>query len=427
MGYSFSDSAQFIGAMNKSGQDSGKIMQGMNTAASKLAKEGVKDIPSALGDAQKAIVGASDDTSALQLAVQTFGSRGAPAMVQALRHGGLNDALAEMAKASDNSNDSIKKTGAQTQTLSGNLSKLRNASEVALQPLSSAVFRGVTDGLIGITQALTGVVNWLSDSLPNAIGHSVNAFKDFYDAISPLRDIIGQTFLTAARVVNDAWHVVEPVMRAMIDIFKVVGDLLTGNWTGAWNAGKDAALSAVRALSAIPKLLYDYVTAPFAALSSGVSNALGNFWSMISAIPSRIVSELSGMGSQLFNAGKALMEEVGKGIVAGIEAPVKAITSGFDKLKSLIPHSPAQSGPFSGSGWTSLATGGAAIMEQIATGMDSVPLSLPSLSVPSATGGTTAAGARGPAVVIQQAVFSSGIDVDQFMKRVAWMTQTAGV
>ena len=359
MGFSFAQSSAMLAQFGKTGVQTPKVMAALQIGAAKIAKEHAgaaaavdkaRDAVAKAADAQKkakpgsdayvkatetlkgkqndltaaletqakaagttvpkefnkivdSIKNAHDKTDALNIATQTFGSRGAVAMVDAIRTGKFN--FDEMSKSVENSGNSIQDTADRTKTLGGAFGTFKNSAAVALEPLSTATFKGINAGLIGMLKGLTSAANYLPHIF-NAVGDAINwvnkAVRNVYEAIKPLRQGIGAAFTQLGRIVSDVYAVVQPMFRAWIDIWKVIINLLTGNWAGAWNAAKDAVLSAIRALAQVPKLIFDYITWPFTMLGPTVSDALHGFWDTVSAIPGKVVSTLASLGAAVWGA-----------------------------------------------------------------------------------------------------------------------------
>ena len=290
-------------AYNKATADVIAKQGDLKTALEDQAKAAGTTVPQEFAKTVDAIKNAADKTDALNIATQTFGSRGAVQMVDSIRTGKFN--FDEMTKAIEGSGNSIQDTAARTKTLSGTFGTFKNAAKVGLEPLSTKVFEGVNVGLIGMLKGLTAAANYLptiGHAFTDAFNWIDKAVRTVYEAITPFRQSIGAAFTQLARIVSDTYAVVQPIIRAIVDVFKVVVDLLTGNWKGAWNAAKDAVMSVLRAFVNIPKLLFDYITAPFAAIGPGVANALHGFWDIVSGIPGKVISFLVGLGASVFNA-----------------------------------------------------------------------------------------------------------------------------
>ena len=307
MGYSFADSTAMLASFDQHGVNTGKVMGAMQIAGAKFAKQGVKDIPAAMQATMDSIKGASNETDALNIATTAFGSRGAVQMVQAIRGGKLD--FAEMSKEVKNSGDSIHDTAQRTQTLGGAFGKLKNQTKVALEPLSTEVFKGINAGLIGMAQGLTVALNYLPAVMSR----------------------IGAVFGTLAPTIKASFAVIGPLFKVLGDAITLVADLLTGKWGKAWQDFGALFRAAMDVLKGFPRMMFELITQPirevlalfgdtgkkigdaianiptvvanvFAAIPGAVTGALGGFWSVVSAIPGQVIGFLAGLGGAVFGA-----------------------------------------------------------------------------------------------------------------------------
>lgn len=143
-------------------------------------------------------------------------------------------------------------------------------------------------------------------------------------------------------------------------------------------------------LDAIPQLLVaiigmlpQIVTTLIGLVPTLITAAVQLFTSLIDALPviiPRLIDALIRMGPQivnaimqiipaLFNAGKAIIQGLIDGIFSMFGAVGDAVGGLMDWVGGFFPHSPAKRGPFSGSGWTRVASGGQALAEQFADGV----------------------------------------------------------
>lgn len=83
------------------------------------------------------------------------------------------------------------------------------------------------------------------------------------------------------------------------------------------------------------------------------------------AIGQGIIDFFTGLGTQLFNSGKAIITTIVDGIKAMANDPVKAIKDIFAKARKLLPFSDAKEGPFS-----NLTLNGGQIMTTLASGVE---------------------------------------------------------
>lgn len=89
MGFNLSDSAKFLGDLEKSGAESSKVMAGLKKAFQQATKEG-KPMSTAMQEVQTSILGAKDDIEAAQIATDYFGKAAGPSIAQAVRDGKLS-------------------------------------------------------------------------------------------------------------------------------------------------------------------------------------------------------------------------------------------------------------------------------------------------------------------------------------------------
>jgi hypothetical protein len=102
-----------------------------------------------------------------------------------------------------------------------------------------------------------------------------------------------------------------------------------------------------------------------------VGTNIGNVVSWFGSLPGRVADAVRGIGGWLYNSGKALIQGFIDGINAMFAPIGRAVGGVLDFVAGFFPHSPAEHGPFSGSGWTALGNSGVAIANQFAAGLES--------------------------------------------------------
>lgn len=90
----------------------------------------------------------------------------------------------------------------------------------------------------------------------------------------------------------------------------------------------------------------------------------------VSSWSGKIKSALDSAASGAHGSGVAIGTQLAAGIAEGQAAAVTAAHNLAQAVKDAMPHSPAKTGPFSGSGWTQVKTSGGAIASQFADGLD---------------------------------------------------------
>jgi tape measure domain-containing protein len=105
----------------------------------------------------------------------------------------------------------------------------------------------------------------------------------------------------------------------------------------------------------------------FGRVKDAIVDRAHDMLNFVGGIPGQIEGQLAGLAGKGYNAGKALVQAIGRGISEWIRAPYDALKSGVSKLRGLLPGSPAKEGPLSGRGWVLYS--GMAISQALATGI----------------------------------------------------------
>lgn len=145
-------------------------------------------------------------------------------------------------------------------------------------------------------------------------------------------------------IVRGIWSIISSVisgaMQIIGGIIRVVLGLLTGNWSAAWN---------------------------------GIVSIVKGVWTIIKGLVSGALSIIKGLlggfVNQMSNVGGAIIH----GLWQGMQAAYGWLKSQFEgmlkDLRGMLPFSPAKTGPFSGTGYTTYS--GAALVTGLAEGIKS--------------------------------------------------------
>jgi hypothetical protein len=148
---------------------------------------------------------------------------------------------------------------------------------------------------------------------------------------------------------------------------------------------------------------------------------------------------LKGLPSQFYDAGKAMIEALGKGFTDAAGGAIDKVTGIVGKVRGLLPFSPAKWGPLK---VNPPEQGGAKLIELLTQGILSqarnleraaasvlAPLTtepvVPNLAM--VTAGTTPSpppAPSGPAVVMEEVHFHEEVEVEDFLRKAAWYVQT---
>lgn len=178
----------------------------------------------------------------------------------------------------------------------------------------------------------------------------------------------GSTILSVASAVIDT---VVGVVRGFSDIlagiFKVIASVLKGDWGGAWDGIKQIVDGAVRIVGSVVDGLARTLGAVFEGIKTNLANLMKAAWDgikgavdsgikgmmgFVTGIPGQIEGALRGLADIGSRAGKALIDSLTGGIRDAASGAYNAAQDALNAIARLFPHSPAEEGPFSGSGYT---------------------------------------------------------------------------
>lgn len=286
LGFSFEEAANMAGLLDKAGMDASGTMSKMSKALVSLAKPGED-----ASEAYRRVIGelehfieAGDTASALDLASQIFGTKGAAQFVGALQSGALS--MEELEDAALGAGDGILSTYNATMDYPEQLTLIENKAKKAFEPLGGALMEAALKALERLGELLDGLdpeqLEKIADTLGTALVDAVNAaaaaidfFVEHYDEIKGFCDGVGQ-----------ALEFLRSPLPALTTDFTGTGSVLSGvaqTIQGAFDTmaqGVGLAIENVKgfitglpdAIVAIPGQIVSF----FAGLGERISSAIGN-------------------------------------------------------------------------------------------------------------------------------------------------------
>lgn len=253
LGFSYEETANMAGLLDKAGIDASGTMSKMAKALVELSEPGesAADAYARMISEMEAYIAAGDEASAVALASDIFGSRGAAKMVQALESGAMS--FDELKDSALGAGDGIMGTFDRVASFEEKFEIFKNKLMEVIEPLASGIFEGLGAGLDyisslfedldmeGIHEFMATLMEGLKPSL-EAMGQAVG---DLFVTLSPLLEKIGAIFaavlppvveLVAGAIelivgaVEAAWPLIEPIIdlavAAIEQIMAVVGPLV---------------------------------------------------------------------------------------------------------------------------------------------------------------------------------------------------------
>lgn len=137
IGYDTTEATAVIAAFERAGLPATRMVSGLTTAAARLAKEGVKDIPGAMNEAFHSIKNAGSAAEATGIAVKLFGTRAGVAMADAIRNGTLS--VSDLTAALKDSDGALADAKKATDGPAEAMARLKNTMTLAGASIAEAV------------------------------------------------------------------------------------------------------------------------------------------------------------------------------------------------------------------------------------------------------------------------------------------------
>lgn len=218
----------------------------------------------------------------------------------------------------------------------------------------------------------------------------------------------------------------------VLNAVKLVGDLLSGDFSGAWNRAKTIVGDVAGFIGRTVGTLKDTILRLIGNLASLLPGAVRNaFQGLVNAVRdktalglvevirfvSRAIEYISGAADRFFSAGGNLIGSLISGIRSKIGDVADAVNDVVSAARDFLPFSPAKRGPFSGRGYPLYS--GRALIGALAQGIldqrstlenaMSATLGVPVTSSGVTLGGGTTSGSQGGSALAGAAAGASSV------------------
>lgn len=336
LGFSFEDSVALFGSLDKAGLNSQQVMASLSKGLVTLAKDGEEPqaaFERVTGEIQ-GFVEAGDTASALDLASQIFGTKGASQFVGALQSGVLN--MDDLMAATGATGDTILGVGEETMDFAERWQMTMNTAMVALEPLATALFTAIGDGLASAMPFLQDLGAWVGDNVwviaavAAVIGTVlVGAFIAWTASIwavnaalfaSPVTWIILAIIALIAAVVLLVMNW-DTVVAWITDIWSGFISWITGVidgfvawWNGIWSA------------------VGQWISNVWNMIVAGVTNYFTTLWNNLLSIGSAIVGWWNGLWSGI----ASFFGGIWNGILSTISNVQTAFSNVFNAIANIV-------------------------------------------------------------------------------------------
>lgn len=240
LGFSFEETANMAGLLDRAGMDAQGMLTKMNRAFTEIAAEGGD-----AGEAFEQMIGemqgyieVGDTAAAMDIATQLFGTKGAAQFLQAVEDGTID--MEQFQDAALGAGEGIMGTYDATASWTESLEVLKNKAAVAIEPLASFAFDALGAGIDMVTQAfdeMAPVVEPLVEQLGAVLTDTVlPGVQTAIETLSPVISDLGTIFSTVAGIVVDA---VSGILEFVVPTFNTILTVATDVWSGVKSAIED--------------------------------------------------------------------------------------------------------------------------------------------------------------------------------------------
>lgn len=334
LGFSFEETANMAGLLDRAGMDAQGMLTKMNRAFTEIAAEGGD-----AGEAFEQMIGemqgyieVGDTAAAMDIATQLFGTKGAAQFLQAVEDGTID--MQQFQDAALGAGDGIMGTYDATASWAESLEVLKNKAAVAIEPLATFAFDALGAGIDMVTQAfdaMAPVVEPLVETLGAVLADTVlPGVQTAIETLSPVIEDLGTVFGTAATLVVDA---VAGILNFVVPTFNTILSVAVDVWEGIKTT-----------IEGVVGFVVSLVEGDF----EGMAESLSGIWDGIKSTASSVWEGIKSVASTVWDGIKSAIEgpiNKAKDIVKNAIDAIK----GFFSFEFSWPHIPLPHFSISGS------------------------------------------------------------------------------
>lgn len=328
LGLSFEEAVTLVGQLEQHGVDSSAALSGLTKAAGVYAKQG-KSMNEGLNETIDSIKNSQSETEALSIAMEIFGAKKAPQMVDAIKRGAL----------------SFEDLGKTAQESAGLVS---NTYEATLDPIDKfqTAQNSVTLAMSEVGAAIAEVLAPVFEMLGNIVKQVAEWFSGLPGPIKEFIVIIGAV-VTAVGVIAPIFLTLQAAATALeLSIGGMIAAALPIIGTAA------AIAAAVAAVVVILKYLWE--------TNEGFRNVVTAVWEAISSVINTVVNEISNFIMSIFGTVVTWWTEN--------QELIRSITDAvWNGISAIISAAMAVLGPLIEGGWNTIQIITSTVWEVIKT------------------------------------------------------------
>ena len=373
LGLEFGEAVTLIGQFEKNGVDSSAALSGLTKAAGVYTKQG-KTMKQGLKETIEAIKNSKSETEAMGIAMEIFGAKKAPQMIDAIKRGKFN--MEDLGYTSQVSAGLVSQTYENTLDPIDKFTTAQNGLKIVLGEIGGAIaetFAPALDVLVGLFK---NVAEWIKQ-LPGPVKQFIvimGSITAVAGVIAPLivgfmalAGGIGATIAAALPIIG----VIAAVVAAIVGIGLVIKHLWETNEgfrtavETVWNAIMSVINTVVKAISDFVMQIWGTLTSWWNDNQQLIRQTAETVWNAISAVVTTVMNVLGPFIETAWNNISTVISTVWDNIKTVVETAINVVLGIIKTVMQII------NGDWSGA-WESIKGIGENIWNGIASICESV-------------------------------------------------------